>query len=143
MRAHLVVPLRQGRAGQPPQLRHLLVADLDALGVRPGYPRGGDLQPVAVVVVRLEFRIVSKLSSGRAAQLRQMKLNRRCSVGFHWLQPLGSWATVTRSCLNSDCFVRVGSHCSCRTAGTFLTHIRWQLGRGTEPQFLSRCIGCT
>ena len=44
LRANLVVPLRQGRAVEPPQLRHLLVVDLDALGVGPGYPRGGDLQ---------------------------------------------------------------------------------------------------
>ena len=48
-----------------------------------------------------------------------------------------------QACWNSDCFVRIGSHCSCRKAGPFLTHIRWQLGRGTEPQFLSRCIGGT
>ena len=27
-------------------------------------------------------------------------------------------------CWNSDCFVRVGSHCSCHTAGPFLTHVR-------------------
>ena len=31
-------------------------------------------------------------------------------------------------CWNSDCFVRVGSDCSCQTAGPFLTHIRWPTG---------------
>ena len=40
----------------------------------------------------------------------------------------GAWRLPPVSrvpCWNSDCFVRVGSHCSCDTAGQFLTHIRW------------------
>ena len=44
LRANLVVPLRQGRAGEPLELRHLLGTDLDALGVGLGHARGGDLQ---------------------------------------------------------------------------------------------------
>ena len=35
---------------------------------------------------------------------------------------------------NSDCFVRVGSHCSCHTAGPFLTHIRWPAGTGNRAE---------
>ena len=47
-------------------------------------------RPVGVVVVRMEFRTVSKLSSGRPVQLRPMKPDRRNWIRFHWLRAYSS-----------------------------------------------------
>ena len=41
-----------------------------------------------------------------------------------WFRSAAPALPPQRNCWNSDCFVRVGSHCSCHTAGPFLTHVR-------------------
>ena len=106
LRVNLVVPLRQGRAGEPLELRHLLGADLDALGVGLGHPGGGDLQASR---------------GGRGAEVGQDRLEaverspgpveaeETEQAGFDRV-PLA--AAAAGECWNSDYVVRFGPHCS-------------------------------
>ena len=47
------------------------------------------VRPALVVVPRMAARNNSQVRSGVPAQLPLMKLNRRCSIGFHLLVPGG------------------------------------------------------
>lgn len=56
-------------------------------------------------LVRMEFGMVAKLSSGRSCQLPLRKLNRRCSIGSQRKQPL-EWPRERRGGCTGHAAVR-------------------------------------
>src|SRR5436305_8230346 len=71
------------------------VADLLARRVPVGVVEGLDGEPVLVLVEPMSSTTVRMSVRERPRQLIEMKLNRRCSMRFHFEVPGGWWHTVT------------------------------------------------
>ena len=59
--------------------------------------RARQRKPVIVLLVRMNFNIVSYLSNGCPAQFELMTLNIRCSIKFHFEAPAGKCVMVISS----------------------------------------------